>query len=85
MSELVNIITVPDGAIVLFPNSLPEYMKVCNSYDRRGGVVDLSCGRLIPCGRLEKEGLGFVCEIINNSFNEYFDEIFYKGMNYDKG
>ena len=57
MSELVHIASVPVGAIVLFPNSLPEYMKVFDSYKGEYTVVNLSDGQLIPFGRLEKRDL----------------------------
>lgn len=47
---------VKEGAILQFPNSVYDYMKVC---DRNGvgGVVNLSTGLYIPTSELEKEGL----------------------------
>lgn len=47
---------IKDGTILHFPNSVYDYMKVC---DRNGvgGVVNLSTGLYIPTSDLEKEGL----------------------------
>lgn len=47
---------IKDGTILHFPNSVYDYMKVC---DRNGigGVVNLSTGLYISTSDLEKEGL----------------------------
>lgn len=47
---------VKEGTIFHFPNSVYDYMKVC---DRNGigGVVNLSTGLYISVSDLEKEGL----------------------------
>lgn len=47
---------VKEGTILQFPNSVYDYMKVC---DRNGvgGVVNLSTGLYIPTSELEKGGL----------------------------
>lgn len=47
---------IKEGTIIHFPNSVYDYMKVC---DRNGvgGVVNLSTGLYIPTSDLEKEGL----------------------------
>ena len=47
---------IKEGTILHFPNSVYDYMKVC---DRNGvgGVVNLSTGLYIPVSDLEKEGL----------------------------
>ena len=46
---------IKEGTILHFPNSVYDYMKVC---DRNGvgGVVNLSTGLYIPTSDLEKEG-----------------------------
>ena len=83
MSNLVHIASVPDGAIVHFPHSVCEYMKVSDPYYVHKGVIDLSCGHFIPCGGLTRMGLDPACEIVANSFADYYDKIFYAGMNYN--
>lgn len=47
---------IKEGTILHFPNSIYDYMKVC---DRNGvgGVVNLSTGLYISTSDLEKEGL----------------------------
>lgn len=47
---------IKEGTILHFPNSVYDYMKVC---DRNGvgGVVNLSTGLYISTSDLEKEGL----------------------------
>ena len=47
---------IKEGTILHFPNSVYDYMKVC---DRNGvgGVANLSTGLYIPTSDLEKEGL----------------------------
>ena len=47
---------IKEGTILHFPNSVYDYMKVC---DRNGvgGIVNLSTGLYIPTSDLEKEGL----------------------------
>ena len=47
---------IKEGTILHFPNSVYDYMKVC---DRNGvgGVVNLSTGLYISVSDLEKEGL----------------------------
>lgn len=52
----IHIGSIKDGTIFHFPNSVYDYMKVC---DRNGvgGVVKLSTGLYISISNLEKEGL----------------------------
>ena len=47
---------IKEGTILHFPNSVYDYMKVC---DRNGvgGIVNLSTGLYISTSDLEKEGL----------------------------
>lgn len=51
----IHIGSIKDGTIFHFPNSVYDYMKVC---DRNGigGVVNLSTGLYILTSDLEKEG-----------------------------
>ena len=55
---------IKEGTILHFPNSVYDYMKVC---DRNGvgGVVNLSTGLYISVSDLEKEGLSLmsVCSL----------------------
>lgn len=62
MKNLVHIASVTDGAIVRFPNSAYEYMKVCDK-NGIGGVVRLFHGEYINSRVLEAEGLGVMCEV----------------------
>lgn len=62
MKNLVHISSVKDGTIVRFPNSIFEYMKVCDK-NGVGGVVHLFRSRYINVKDLEAEGLGVMCEI----------------------
>ena len=62
MKGLVHIASVHDGAIVHFPYSVCEYMKVCDKTGI-GGVVRLPYGIYINTRDLESEGLGVMCEV----------------------
>lgn len=64
----MHISCIPDGSFVTFPNSAIRWLKVCDSYDGRGGVVDIQTGRLIMVSELEKNGLNpYSAEITNES------------------
>lgn len=74
MKNLVHIGSVKDGTIVRFPNSVYEYMKVC---DRNGvgGVVRLINGEYINTRDLEREGLGVMCTVAYDNLDRmYYDE-----------
>ena len=74
MKNLVHIGFIKDGAIVRFPNSVYEYMKVC---DRNGvgGVVHLINGEYINTRDLEREGLGVMCAVAYENLDRmYYDE-----------
>ena len=47
---------IKEGTILHFPNSIYDYIKVCDRYGK-GGVVNLSTGLYISTADLEKEGL----------------------------
>ena len=61
---------IKEGTIFHFPNSVYDYMKVC---DRNGvgGVVNLSTGLYISTSALEKEGLSPIIDfpIEESSYN----------------
>ena len=61
---------IKEGTVLHFPNSVYDYMKVC---DRNGvgGVVNLSTGLYISTSNLEKEGLSPMidCPIENSFYN----------------
>ena len=69
MKNLIHIASVKDGAIVHFPHSVCEYMKVCDK-NGIGGVVRLPYGRYINTRDLNNEGLGMMCEIIYEDLDE---------------
>lgn len=74
MKNLIHIASVKDGAIVHFPHSAYEYMKVC---DQNGisGVVRLLHGKYINAEDLEEGGLGVMCEIAYNNLDDmYYEE-----------
>ena len=66
----IHIGSIKEGTILHFPNSVYDYMKVC---DRNGigGVVNLSTGLYISTSNLEKEGLSSMIDypIENPSYN----------------
>ena len=47
---------IKEGTVLHFPNSVYDYMKVCDR-NGAGGVVNLSTGLYISTSNLEKEGL----------------------------
>ena len=61
---------IKEGTVLHFPNSVYDYMKVC---DRNGvgGVANLSTGLYISISNLEKEGLSPMIDypIENPSYN----------------
>ena len=71
MKNLVHIASVNDGAIVHFPHSAYDYMKVC---DEKGinGVVRLPYGEYINVRDLDKEGLGIMCEVVYNDLDKMY-------------
>ena len=71
MKSLVHIASVKDGAIVHFPNSAYEYMKVCDE-NGIGGVVRLLYGEYIDTRDLETEGLGVMCEVAYDSLDDMY-------------
>ena len=71
MKNLVHIASVKDGAIVHFPHSACEYMKVCDK-NGIGGVIRLSYGEYINTRDLEAEGLGIMCEVAYNSLDDMY-------------
>lgn len=74
MKNLVHIASVKDGAIVRFPHSAYEYMKVCDRYGV-GGVVRLLHGEYINIGDLEFNGLGIMCEVAYDNLDRmYYDD-----------
>ena len=76
MKNLVHIASVNDGAIVHFPHSAYDYMKVCDE-NGIGGVVRLSCGEYINTRDLDKEGLGIMCEVAYDNIDKmYYSEIY---------
>ena len=75
MKNLVHIGSVQNGAIVHFPHSAYEYMKVCDK-NGIGGVVRLLYGEYINIRDLETEGLGVMCEIAY----ENLDDMYYQQL-----
>ena len=71
MKNLVHIGSVQDGAIVHFPHSAYEYMKVCDK-NGIGGVVRLLYGEYINIRDLEAEGLGVMCEVAYDNLNDMY-------------
>ena len=71
MKNFVHISSVQDGAIVHFPHSAYEYMKVCDK-NGIGGVVRLLHGEYINIKDLEAEDLGVMCEIIYDDLDKMY-------------
>lgn len=63
---------IKEGTILHFPNSVYDYMKVC---DRNGigGVVNLSTGLYISTSDLEKEGLSPMIDYQQKILSIIFD------------
>ena len=74
MKNLVHIGSVQNGAIVHFPHSAYEYMKVCDK-NGIGGVVCLSYGEYIDTRDLEAEGLGIMCEVAYDSLDDMYFQV----------
>ena len=74
MKNLVHIGSVQEGAIVHFPHSAYEYMKVCDK-NGIGGVVRLSYGEYIDTRDLEAEGLGIMCEVAYDSLDDMYFQV----------
>ena len=74
MKNLVYIGSVQDGAIVHFPHSAYEYMKVCDK-NGIGGVVRLFYGEYINTRDLEAEGLGVMCEVAYDSLDDMYFQV----------
>ena len=79
MKNLVHIASVKDGAIVHFPHSAFEYMKVCDK-NGNGGVVHLPYGRYINTRDLNNEGLGMMCEIAYEDLDRMYYPDSYKDI-----
>ena len=76
MENLVHVASVNDGAIVHFPHSAYDYMKVCDE-NGIGGVVRLPYGEYINTRDLDKEGLGIMCEVAYDNIDKmYYSEIY---------
>ena len=74
MSKLTHIGLVHDGAIVHFPLSAYDYMKVCDR-NGQGGVVRIHFGEYIAYSDLESEGLGVMCEVAYKNLDDmYYSE-----------
>lgn len=71
MKNLVHIGSVQDGAIVRFPHSAYEYMKVCDK-NGIGGVVRLLHVEYINTRDLEAEGLGVMCEVAYDNLDRMY-------------
>ena len=71
MKNLVHVGSVKGGAIVHFPHSTYEYMKVCDK-NGIGGVVRLLRGEYINTKDLEAEGLGVMCEVAYNNLDRLY-------------
>ena len=71
MKNLVHIGSVQEGAIVHFPHSAYEYMKVCDK-NGIGGVVRLLYGEYINTRDLEAEGLGVMCEVVYDNLDRMY-------------
>ena len=71
MKNLVHIGSVNDGAIVRFPHSAYEYMKVCDK-NGIGGVVRLLHIEYINIRDLEVEGLGVMCEVAYDNLDRMY-------------
>ena len=71
MKNLVHIASIKDCAIVHFPHSACEYMKVCDK-NGIGGVIRLPYGEYINIRELEAEGLGIMCEVAYNSLDDMY-------------
>ena len=74
MKNLVHIGSVQDGAIVHFPHSAYEYMKVCDK-NGIGGVVRLLYGEYINIRDSETEGLGVMCEVAYDSLDDMYYQV----------
>lgn len=65
---------IKEGTILHFPNSVYDYMKVC---DRNGvgGVVNLSTGLYISTSDLENEGLSpmSACTLEENLYDDWVE------------
>ena len=74
MKNLVHIASVNDGAIVHFPHSAYDYIKVCDE-NGIGGVVRLPYGRYINIKDLGRNGLGVMCEIIYDDLDKMYSSL----------
>ena len=79
MKNLVHIASVKDGAIIHFPHSAWDYMKVCDK-NGKGGVVRLPYGRYINTRDLNNEGLGVMCEIAYEDLERMYFPNSYKDI-----
>lgn len=71
--QLVCIGSVPYGAVVEFPHSVFDYLRVFDG-TMLGAVVRLHGGDLIPVKELHKRALGNQCYIVANSVDELYRE-----------
>lgn len=71
MKEMISVSDVPNGAIVRFPFSVYEYMKVG---DGKGncGVVRLFFGEYIAECDLVRSGLSTMCKVAYNDLDEMY-------------
>ena len=74
MKNLVHIDSVTKGAIINFPHSACEYMKVCDE-NGIGGVVRLPYGRYINIKDLGRDGLDVMCEIIYDDLDKMYSSL----------
>ena len=81
MKNLIHIASVKDGAIVRYPHSVCEYMKVCDK-NGIGGVVRLPYGRYINTRDLNNEGLGMMCKIAYEDLDKMYYPDSYNDINY---
>lgn len=70
---MIQISTVRDGAIVMFPNSAYYWIKVCGR-DGIGGVVNLAKGLYIPVRDLNKNGLGEKVTVVAKNLDDLLFE-----------
>lgn len=73
MSEIIHASSAPDGSVLMFPFSACYFLKVCDPYTGKGGVVELFKGAYysIPEG-LEKRGLGVYCKVTHKDIDALY-------------
>lgn len=71
--QLICVGSVPYGAVIEFPHSAFDYLRVSDG-TMLGAIVKLYNGEAIPIKELHKRALGNQCYIVANSVDELYRE-----------